>query len=41
MKEDKDPKNKKEQPSIKRIILYSILAFIILVALGYINEWYL
>lgn len=35
----KEP-NKNDQPSVKRIILYSILAFVVLVTLGYLKEWY-
>lgn len=37
----KEPNNKNGQPSVKRIILYSILAFVLLVTLGYLKEWYL
>ena len=36
-----DPNNKKNQPSVKKILLSCIGIFLFLVILGYIGEWYL
>lgn len=34
------PRDPQNQPSIKKIIIYSVSIFVILVVLGYCGEWF-